>query len=103
MLAQIQVLQEELHNANNSIDEKVNKLEDAGMGIVGLTEKLEDARARTTALEDEVGRLVRREERRTRRLERVKCLECGVRIDIITLIGSDSGEKRCVGHFECQH
>ncbi|GJJ11416.1 hypothetical protein Clacol_005649 [Clathrus columnatus] len=93
LLAQIQTLQEELHVANDNIDQKVNKLEEAGMGIISLTEKLEDARTRTTTLEDEVGRLVRRDERRTRRLERANCKECGVKIDVAGIMGVDDNEQ----------
>jgi hypothetical protein len=68
--------------ANDSIDEKVNMLEEAGMGIVGLTEKFEDARTQITVLEGEVTRLVRREERRVRRLGHARCLKCGGHVDL---------------------
>lgn len=66
------------------------------MGIVGLTEKLEDAKTRTATLEDEIGRLVRRDERRVRKLERVKCFECGVKVDVSRIIGNNDSERRYV-------
>jgi hypothetical protein len=94
LVAQIEHLQQELHIANDSIDEKVNMLEEAGMGIVGLTEKLEDSRTRTVVLEVEVARLVRREERRIRRLDRAKCLRCGGRVDLSKLLGIHAEEQR---------
>ena len=37
-------LQQELDRANASIDEKLDRLEDAGFGAVDLTKQLEDAR-----------------------------------------------------------
>lgn len=94
LVAKIEHLQQELHLANNSIDEKVNMLEEAGMGIVGLTEKLEDARARTVTLEVEVRHLTRREERRLRRLNHAKCLQCGGRVDLRKVIGVSGEEPR---------
>ena len=69
-------------------------LEEAGMGIVGLTEKLEDARTRTVTMELEVTRLVHREERRLRRLSRAKCLKCGGRVDLTKLLAVNGEEQR---------
>ncbi|KAF8586444.1 hypothetical protein K439DRAFT_1631700 [Ramaria rubella] len=89
LVAQIEYLQQELHLANDSIDEKVNRLEEAGMGIVGLTEKLEDAQARIPALEEEVRRLERKGERRVRRLARARCLKCRGRVNLSKLIAND--------------
>lgn len=101
LVAKIKHLEQELHLANDSIDEKVNMLEEAGMGIVGLTEKLEDARTRTVTFEAEVRRLVRREERQLRRLERVRCLKCGGRVDLNKVITISGEEPRyhLLGHL----
>ncbi|KAK0501582.1 hypothetical protein EDD18DRAFT_1066550 [Armillaria luteobubalina] len=70
LIAEISRLQYELDIANESIDDKLDKLEDAGLGVVGLTQKLEDARARIVALEDEIARLTRKEVRRIKTLEK---------------------------------
>lgn len=56
LVAEISRLQKELDRANESIDDKIDKLEDAGLGVVGLTQKFEDARAQIAALEDEIDR-----------------------------------------------
>lgn len=80
LFAEITRLQRELDRANESIDDKLDKLEDAGLGVVGLTTKLEDARSKVSALEDEITRLSRREERRTRRLERTRCQKCNIKV-----------------------
>jgi chromosome segregation ATPase len=87
LIAEITRLQRELDRANESIDDKLDKLEDAGLGVVGLTKKLEDARSKTSALEDEIARLSRREERRMRRLERIRCQKCHIKIKFPGLDG----------------
>ncbi|KAG6811541.1 hypothetical protein H0H92_006894 [Tricholoma furcatifolium] len=89
LIAEINRLQKELDRANESIDDKLDKLEDAGLGVVGLTKKLEDARAKISALEDEIARLSRREERRIRRLERARCQKCHIKIDVSKLNQTD--------------
>lgn len=89
LIAEIQRLQHELDEANESIDDKLDKLEDAGLGVVGLTKKLEDARARIAQLEDEIARIARKEERTIRRLARAKCKECNVKLDLHGLTGDE--------------
>lgn len=81
-MAEINRLQRELDRANESIDDKIDKLEDAGMGVIGLTQKLEDARAKVVVLEVEIVRHKKAEERRIRRLERLRCQKCKMRVDI---------------------
>ena len=88
-IAEIQRLQQELDQANESIDDKLDKLEDAGLGVVGLTKKLEDARARIAQLEDELARALRKEERVFRRLGRAKCKECHVKLDLHGFTGDE--------------
>ncbi|KAG6831612.1 hypothetical protein H0H87_004674 [Tephrocybe sp. NHM501043] len=85
LVAEINRLQKELDRANDSIDDKLDKLEDTGLGVIGLTKKLEDARAKISAMEGEVARLSRREERRIRRLEKARCQKCRIKIDILKL------------------
>lgn len=82
LLAEITRLQRELDRANESIDDKIDKLEDAGLGVVGLTRKLDDAKARIQFLQDEIARLTRRDDRRTRRLQRVRCKKCLTKVDL---------------------
>lgn len=89
LVAEINRLQQELDRANESIDDKIDKLEDAGLGVVGLTKNLEDARARIISLEDEIGRLNRKEERRMYRLERARCQKCFVKVDFDQLARAD--------------
>lgn len=81
LLSEIARLQAELDRANQSIDEKLDELEDAGLGVVDLTKSLEDARARIVTLEQDISRLQRREERRLSRLEKLRCQKCLVKID----------------------
>jgi chromosome segregation ATPase len=81
LITEITRLQRELDRANESIDDKLDKLEDAGLGVVGLTKKLEDARSKISALEDEIARLSRREDRRTRRLQRARCQKCHTKVN----------------------
>ncbi|KAG6334363.1 hypothetical protein ID866_4724 [Astraeus odoratus] len=81
LLAEIARLQTELDRANESIDKKLDELEDAGLGVVGLTKNLEDVRQQLADSEREVARLQKREERRLRRLERTRCWKCLVKID----------------------
>ncbi|KAG6841233.1 hypothetical protein C0991_000517 [Blastosporella zonata] len=85
LISEINRLQKELDRANDSIDDKLDKLEDTGLGVVGLTKKLEDARAKISTLEDEIARLSRREERRIRRLEKARCQKCHIKIDFAKL------------------
>lgn len=81
LLAEIARLQTRLDHANESIDQKLNQLEEAGLDVIGLTKSLEDAREQLAASEREVSRLQRREQRRLRRLERLRCQKCLVKTD----------------------
>lgn len=99
LIAEISRLQYELDVANESIDDKLDKLEDAGLGVVGLTQKLEDARARIVALEDEIARLTRKEERRMRYLEKARCRKCLTKFNL----GLSEGNDRCVTGQKCAH
>ncbi|KAE9397790.1 hypothetical protein BT96DRAFT_883573 [Gymnopus androsaceus JB14] len=91
LVVEISRLQRELDRANESIDDKLDKLEDAGLGVVGLTKKLEDARARIRSLEDQISRLSRREDRRLHRLERARCKKCLTKVGIVHLLDDESG------------
>ena len=82
LVAEISRLRQELDRANESIDDKLDKLEDAGLGVVGLAKKLGDARSRIGVLEDEIARLEKREERKMKRLSRVRCKKCLVKMDL---------------------
>lgn len=99
LVAEINRLQLELDRANESVDDKLDELEDAGQGIIGVTRKFEDARARITALEEEIGRLSRREERRLKRLERLRCNKCRLKVDLRGIINLADGDERCVPGF----
>lgn len=74
-------LRQELERANQSIDEKLERIEEAGMDVVSLTRQVEDGRARIAALEDEADRLLRKDDRRTRRLQKMRCGKCRTKID----------------------
>ncbi|KAJ7043757.1 hypothetical protein C8F04DRAFT_1366949, partial [Mycena alexandri] len=90
LLAEINRLQRELDRANESIDDKLDKLEDAGLGVVGLTKRLEDARAKIVALEEEIARLSRKEQRRVHRLDRARCHKCLTKVDLRSVIADES-------------
>lgn len=98
LVAEIERLQHELDIANESIDEKLDRLEDAGVGNIKLTNQLEDARARVVSLEEELGRLARREDRRTRRLERLRCSKCRMKVDLRGVLHSHVGDERFVAY-----
>jgi chromosome segregation ATPase len=103
LLAEIVRLQAELGRANESIDDKLDKLEDAGHGVVGLTKKLEDARAKIVALEEEIARLSRREDRRLKRLERARCLKCRSKVDLSGLGRAAVGDERLIPfRYDCR-
>jgi chromosome segregation ATPase len=89
LVAEIGRLQRELDSANESIDDKLDKLEDAGLGVVGLTKKLEDARSKISRLEDEIARLSRKEERCMRRFSRMRCQKCNIKVDLRKLTQLD--------------
>ncbi|KAG1774133.1 hypothetical protein EV702DRAFT_1126979 [Suillus placidus] len=85
LLSEIARLQTELDLANDSIDQKLDELEDAGLGVVSLTRDLELARSKISQMENEMGRLQRREDRRLHRLQRLRCQKCMVKVDTSTL------------------
>ncbi|KAJ4474994.1 hypothetical protein J3R30DRAFT_633332 [Lentinula aciculospora] len=93
LVAEISRLQRELDRANESIDDKLDKLEDAGLGVVGLTKKLEDASFKIRSLEDHIARLSRREERRLRRLRQTRCQKCLTRVDVRSIIHLSEDES----------
>ena len=95
LLAHIGQLQHELDRANESIDDKLDRLEDAGAGVVSLTNQLQDARDTVISLENEVARLGRREERQNQRLEKLRCKKCGVKVDTRSLQQRSVGDERC--------
>ena len=79
--SEIARLRQELERANESIDEKLERIEEAGMDVISLTRKVEDGRARIAALEDDIDRLSRKDDRRTRRLQKMRCGKCRTKID----------------------
>ncbi|KIY44938.1 hypothetical protein FISHEDRAFT_67199 [Fistulina hepatica ATCC 64428] len=88
LVAEISRLQHELDVANESIDDKLDRLEHAGLGTVALTRKLEDAQEKIECQQGEIARLTRRDERRTQRLERLRCQKCRIRVDTSEIVGS---------------
>ena len=94
LVTELARLHQELDRANASIDEKLDRLEDAGFGVVELTEQLEDARANIVTLEDEIAKMSRREERRIRRLQRLRCTKCRTKIDMRGLQSTGDGDER---------
>ncbi|KAI0045417.1 hypothetical protein FA95DRAFT_1495451 [Auriscalpium vulgare] len=92
-LTEIQRLQQELDRANDDIDEKLDRLEQAGFGVVELTQQLDDERARMAVLDDDLARLERREGRRLRRLEKVRCTNCRTKMDLRSLNRAADGDE----------
>lgn len=72
---------------------------------MSLTKQLEDAREKILALEDGVGRLSRREERRMQRLEKLRCQKCRVKVDTRSLQTRSADERSvCIcGHEWLSH
>jgi chromosome segregation ATPase len=89
LVTEIRRLQGELDRANESIDDKLDKLENAGLDVVTLAQRLEDARTKIITLEDEIADLKRKEDRRTRRLARARCQKCHIKLDLENLIQPD--------------
>jgi hypothetical protein len=87
-------LEKELGLANESIDEKLDRLEHAGLGNVELEMRLNDERVKTAALEGDIARLDRREERRVRRLAKAKCPHCRIHVDLRSLNRVADGDER---------
>ena len=94
LVVELARLQQELDRANASIDDKLDRLEDAGFGVVDITKQLEDARNEIVSLEDELARMSRREERRVRRLQRLRCTKCRTKIDMRGLDSTGVGDER---------
>ncbi len=106
LVAEIARLHQELERANESIDDKLDRLEDAGLGVVSLTEQLTDSKTRITCLEDELGRLGRKEERQIQRLEKLRCQKCSSKVDTRALQRRHSpGDDRLVQTYilECTY
>ncbi len=93
-IAEIQRLEKELGRANESIDEKLDRLEHAGFGNVELEMRLNDERVRTATLEEDIVRLDRREERRLCRMSKAKCPHCRQRMDLRSLNRVADGDER---------
>ncbi|KAH7335361.1 hypothetical protein B0J17DRAFT_719897 [Rhizoctonia solani] len=70
-----------LIEANESIDQKLDKLEAAGTETINLTKNLYLAKEKITCLERELARLGRREERLVKKLQRCRCTKCHMRFD----------------------
>ncbi|TDL23585.1 hypothetical protein BD410DRAFT_720667 [Rickenella mellea] len=85
LLAEISRLQKELDQANESIDDKLDKLEEAGLGVVQLTKLLQDARARITGMEGDIAALRRKDARRLRRMHKIRCAKCHSTMDVSAL------------------
>ena len=79
--SEIARLRQELERANISIDEKLEQIEEAGMDVISLTRKVGDGRAMIATLEDEIARLSRKDDRRTRRLQKIRCGKCHTKVD----------------------
>ncbi|KAJ3553173.1 hypothetical protein NM688_g3757 [Phlebia brevispora] len=82
LLVEIERLQQELEVANGVIDNKLDRLEDDGAGIVVLTGQLEDAKSKIVGLQHEIAQMTRNEERTKRRLGRLRCQKCLAKIDV---------------------
>ena len=94
LVGEIERLQQELEHANEAIDDKLDRLEDAGVDVITVTTRLEDAKIKIVNLEDDIARQSRKEERRTRRLERLRCQKCQVKVDTRALEQKLLGDER---------
>lgn len=87
LLARLRNLEPE--KKNESIDDKLDKLEDAGLGVVGFNKKLEDARSKISRLDDEIARLPRKEEWYMRRFSLMGCQKCNIKVGLRKLTRLD--------------
>ncbi|KAG9100904.1 hypothetical protein FRC06_003550 [Ceratobasidium sp. 370] len=79
--AQMLELGARLAEANESIDDKLDRLEKAGAGAVTSSKDLYLTKEKITSLEREVAHLGRREERLIKKLQRCRCTKCHMRFD----------------------
>ncbi|KAG8745658.1 hypothetical protein FRC10_007355 [Ceratobasidium sp. 414] len=70
-----------LAEANESIDDKLDRLEKASADTVASRKNLYLAKEKITSLEREVAHLGRREERLVKKLQRCRCAKCHMRFD----------------------
>ncbi|KAG8713310.1 hypothetical protein FRC09_018855 [Ceratobasidium sp. 395] len=70
-----------LAEANESIDDKLDKLEKASANAVTLSKSLYIAKEKITSLEREIAHVGRREERLVKKLQRCRCTKCHMRFD----------------------
>lgn len=82
LISEIERLQEELERANMVVDDQLGRLGDAGVDAITVAVQLEDAKSKIVMLEEEIGRITRTEERRKRRLEKLRCQKCLAKVDI---------------------
>ena len=103
LFAEIERLQQELDRANEAIDEKLDRLEDAGVGVINLTNQLEEAKAKIVVLESDLGKVTRREERRLRRLEKLRCQKCHIKVDAkaMNFVGDERYELTTTSLLRC--
>jgi uncharacterized protein (UPF0335 family) len=93
-LDEIRRLQVELDRANEDIDAKLDRLNSVGFDAVAVRQQLVDERQRCTALEDDLARQARRDERRLHRLEKARCTQCRAKIDLSGLNRAAEGDER---------
>lgn len=101
LIAEIERLQYELDHANEEIDDKLDRLEDAGVGIISLSQQLEDSKAKVSMLEVEITRITRREERRLRRLQKLKCQKCHTKVELAAIIEINGDETYVHIAYHC--
>lgn len=95
VLEQIASLQRQLDLANESIDDKLEKLENAGLGPLTLAEQLARARARIAELENELANLVGKDgllDKSRIKLCRIRCPGCEMRFDANKQVGLGAGD-----------
>lgn len=82
-------LQHQLADANDQIDDKLDKLEASGSGTISLARQLSEARARIAKLEEHLERLLGDSgslQRVKMRLSKITCPECDVSFDANKLV-----------------
>lgn len=85
----VEQLQAQLAEANDQIDDKLDRLEASGSGTISLARQLADARARIALLEGELERLTGQHgslERVRTRLSKLACPECETTFDAAKLV-----------------
>ncbi|KAG8927962.1 hypothetical protein FRC02_007546 [Tulasnella sp. 418] len=110
ILSQLEKMQNELVQAYDKVDDKMDKLQQAGRETMKLKVTVSDLEGKLTSLESEVEILKGKEDRLKERLTRWRCRTCGERGDVSRYLGasvssaaSSDGNRSVIRHLNEEH